>query len=129
MDRKQVLIADDNATDRLVLKTFLSKLKIFDVLEAEDGQIALSKIQTTLDTSGSFELIFMDWKMPRVNGLKMLKALRSERRMRETHMIMLTSVSDEASVREALSEGANDYIVKPVEFEVLKSKIEILRSR
>ncbi|AHZ83789.1 response regulator [Bdellovibrio bacteriovorus] len=120
------LVIDDNSTDRLILAAALDTLGFKNILEAEDGSIALGKIENAFDTLNPVQLIFLDWRMPKRDGAAVLQELKRSRKFKSAKVIMTTNVSDENSVKSALQEGVDDYIIKPVTLDLLRKKIESL---
>ena len=120
---QKILIVDDSELDRTVLKKVLQKIGFTDIQEAFDGHDAEFKIDTSIKMNKPFQVLFLDWKMPRLNGVKLLKVLRQESSTKNLVVIMTTGVSDETSIREAVEAGVSDYILKPITEEVVKEKI------
>ena len=120
-----VLVAEDQAELRMVIRTFLHQLGVRKIMEAADGEEALLKLKRfTLNARGrDLEIMLVDWNMPRVDGLQLLRAVRAERRFKNTSIIMVTAESDRQSVMMAMKQGANDYLVKPFQQEELQRKI------
>lgn len=118
---KQILLAEDSEHDA---EMTLDALKDFhlanDVVIARDGQEALDY----LGRQGRFEghpagnpgLILLDLKMPRVNGLEVLAAIRREARWKNIPVVVLTSSREEPDLQAAYALGVNAYVVKPVDF-------------
>jgi two-component system chemotaxis response regulator CheY len=122
----RVLIVDDSSSDRIIAHAMLTKLKFREVQQAEDGKIAESKMVTAAQIGDPFHLIVLDWNMPRSNGLKLLQMIRSDRMLKNTKVILMTATSDVAIVKDAIRSGVDDFIIKPLEFKVLKAKLETL---
>ena len=121
---KRVLIVDDNAMDRIYLKGCLKALGFREIQEAEDGSIAQYKIDNSFKVNEPFDLLFIDLKMPRQNGMTLLERLKTHTKTHSLYIIMVTGSADLGDVHEARLKGVNDFIVKPVDPEVLKVKIE-----
>jgi two-component system, chemotaxis family, chemotaxis protein CheY len=119
----RVLIVDDNESDRIVIRTMLSSLGFADIQEAEDGLSAENKIANANQIKQPFGLVLLDWMMPKQTGIKVLQHLRTERANRDLIIFMTTGKSDFEKVNEAARSGVDDYIVKPVTLDVLKTKI------
>ena len=120
----KVLIVDDNESDRLILRSQLLKLGFADIQEAEDGLAAEYKIDVSNKIKQSFNIVFIDWMMPKLNGIKLLQNLRSLKTNKELVVIMTTGKSEFENVSTAIQAGANDYIVKPIALDVLQAKIK-----
>ena len=115
----RILLVDDEATVRMIIKQFLENAG-FTVIVATSGEEALHRLNEK-----PFDLILLDIVMPDMEGLAVLKAARQKFSMSQLPIIMVTVKEKSADVVEALSLGANDYIVKPVDFTVLLARIEI----
>ncbi|CAN5597363.1 N/A [soil metagenome] len=106
----RILVADDDRMIRRIVATKLSGLG-YTVLEAEDGQEALSQLE-----DGEIpDLLITDQLMPRVNGLQLIRAIRSSSNSEKSVLpvIMLTSKGSEQDVIQGLEAGLDDYVVKP----------------
>lgn len=110
----KVLIADDNSMDRLIVSTTLMQMGFKQIVEAENGQIAQYKIENATQIKAPFDLIILDWEMPQVNGIRLLKMIRSDSQTKKTSVLMLTGASNVDRVTEALESGVNQFVVKPI---------------
>ena len=128
LPKMRVLIVDDNATDRMIVRQSLRKLGCKEIQEAEDGTIAEGKIRTAVEIGACFDLVILDWNMPRTTGAKLLEHLRTFSKTRNMKIIIMTATADRETVESAIQGGANDFLVKPVQIEALKEKIEKLES-
>ena len=122
---RAVLVADDDPDWRLLVRDVLcgeSVLGAIEVYEAEDGHAALEFLlrQGRHASAPEPELLYLDCEMPRVDGFALLKLMRLSPRLRKVPVIMLTGVSDEASMRQAFEWGAAGWIVKPASVADLK---------
>lgn len=124
----KVLVVDDSKTMRNIVKNTLQEggrriASLFDFREATNGVEAFDSVCT--EEPG---LILLDWNMEVMKGIDFLKKLRSDPRFQKVPVIMVTSEAAKYNVIEAISAGANDYIVKPftgrVELENFYAKIE-----
>lgn len=122
--KKVVLIVDDNEVDRILLKGLLKKIGFKSIYEAEDGSVANFKLDNITATHGLIDIVFLDVKMPRIDGKKLLVDLKQNSITRNSKIIMVTGVSDKDGVEEIAILGADDYIVKPAAEEILKAKLE-----
>lgn len=111
------LVVDDSKIIRRVAKRILSEMA-FDAQEAGDGVEAM----TCLEKSQP-DVILLDWNMPAMNGLEFLQQLRSQDRRQPT-VIFCTSNNEVKHIRQALDAGADDYIMKPFDRDILTSKFE-----
>lgn len=120
----RVLIVDDSASDRLIVKAILSKLGIKNIQESENVIAAIVKLENAADSKKAFHLVINDWNMPGKTGFDLLKLIRNDRRLKKTSVIMITSNADPDRVGESLRLGVDDFVVKPVHHTILAEKIE-----
>ncbi|MEW6536718.1 MAG: response regulator [Candidatus Auribacterota bacterium] len=113
----KVIVVDDSSTMRRIIKNTLSRLGMEDIVEAEHGLDALSKLD-------GIDLIFTDWNMPEMDGLTFVKSVRASQTYKHIPIIMVTTEAGKEDIVEAIKSGVNNYVVKPFTPEVLKSKIE-----
>lgn len=114
-----VLIVDDQQSMRGICKYILTQLGFADVLEAKSGRDALTKIETH-----NIDLIISDWNMEDVDGLTLLKVIRSHPRTQKMPFIMATGRSEAEHVKEAIAAGVNNYIIKPFDADTMRKRIE-----
>ncbi len=119
-----ILLVDDSIAMRQTLKSVLLGLGFGNLQTASNGIEALTKIRASVDSEAAFKLIFLDWNMPEMDGFRMLQVCRTELKLQDTAIIMLTAVSDQASIIKALNAGANSYITKPASAETISKKIK-----
>jgi two-component system chemotaxis response regulator CheY len=120
-----VLVVDDSRIMRNIVKNALRhhpKFTDVDCFEAGDGAEALRLIE-----AHRMDLVLLDWNMPLMNGIELVKKLREKREHSQIPIIMITSESAKYSVIEAVKAGVNDYLVKPVSDEALIEKLDRLR--
>ncbi|TAE82042.1 MAG: response regulator [Alphaproteobacteria bacterium] len=116
------LIVDDSKVVRKITRGFLEPLG-FTVDEAEDGTCA----QTWINEHGMPDLIMLDWNMPNMNGIDFLRWLRSVPEGGDTpNVIFCTTENSFDYIQNALMAGANEYVMKPFDKEILIGKLEIL---
>jgi two-component system, chemotaxis family, chemotaxis protein CheY len=114
----KVLAVDDFPTMRRIVKTLLRQLGYNNVAEAEDGQVALAKLKQE-----KFDLVLLDWNMPRMTGLELLKVIRADDNLQNTPVVMITAEGRKEDVLEAVKAGVNNFIVKPFTAETLEEKL------
>lgn len=117
----QFLVVDDSPTMRRIVVNALRSIGYENVVEAEDGQDALSKLQTN-----SIDFIITDWNMPNLNGLDLTKTIRSSPSLSSIPILMVTTRALKQDIIEALQAKVNNYIVKPFTPAVLKEKIDLI---
>ncbi len=115
----RAMIVDDSRAQRMLLKRAVAPLG-FEVIEAENGEDALSK----LDTEDPVDVMLVDWNMPVMDGLALVRRVRATRAFSDVFVMMVTSESDPKKMARALMVGADDYLVKPVDGEMIRSKLE-----
>jgi two-component system chemotaxis response regulator CheY len=115
----RILIVDDSATMRRIIRNNLKAMGYEAVVEAENGHAALAKI-----ASDSIEFVIVDWAMPVMDGLELVRAIRSNPRHGKLPVLMITAVDQEAEIVQAIQANINGYIVKPFEPDTLKKKVE-----
>ena len=111
----RVLVVDDEPDAVELLQEFLTA-KGYEVLTAGDGEEALRKVKRERP-----HLILLDVRMPKMNGLEVLRQVRQIDK--EVGVIMVTAVNEEETGRQALELGAFDYIVKPLDLEYLERSL------
>ena len=115
------LVVDDSRTVRAILRRALLT-QDFKVLEAGNGREALEVVEENKGIS----LVLVDWHMPEMTGLELIKALRRKRELWDLRIVMVTTESDSARVAAALAAGADEYVMKPFTTEVLLQKLEMI---
>ncbi|GAB5046998.1 chemotaxis response regulator CheY [Thermodesulfovibrio sp. TK110] len=115
----KVLVVDDFPTMRRIVKNLLKQLGFENIEEAENGEDALRKLR-----SGDYGLVVSDWNMPVMEGLELLKHIRSDPQLKDIPFLMVTAEAEKEKVIEAIKAGVDNYIVKPFTGEVLKEKLE-----
>jgi two-component system chemotaxis response regulator CheY len=117
----RIMIVDDFAGMRTILKHTLHLLGYDNVSEARGGQDALDKLKEE-----PCELIISDWSMPQMTGLEFHSALQQNPQFREVPFLMITAKSERDSVIEAAHAGVTHYMIKPFSAESLQQKIEAM---
>lgn len=115
----KVLIVDDFATMRKVVRNLLKQSGYEDIVEAEDGVMALKALKAQ-----KIDVVVSDWNMPNMTGLELLKAVRADAELAKTPFLMVTAEALQDNVVAAVKAGVNNYIVKPFTAEVLSEKIK-----
>ncbi len=120
----KILIVDDFSTMRRIIKNLLRDLGYNNTAEADDGTTALPLLQT-----GNFDFLVTDWNMPAMQGIDLLRAVRSDNRLKELPVLMVTAEAKRDQIVEAAQAGVNGYVVKPFTAQTLKEKIEKIFER
>ena len=113
---KQCLIVDDSRIVRKIARKILEELK-FTIDEAEDGAKALDICRQTMP-----DAILLDWNMPNLSGLEFLRVLRREPSGAKPVVIFCTTENDVGHITEAIGAGANEYLVKPFDRDIVAAK-------
>jgi two-component system chemotaxis response regulator CheY len=114
-----VLVVDDQLTMRALIRNALQQIGFKDIREAPDGEEALKNL-----LSKPANLVISDFNMPKMDGLALLRAVRSHPPIRQTAFVMLTGRADRELVQRAVQFGVNNYCVKPFTVQGLRDKIE-----
>jgi two-component system chemotaxis response regulator CheY len=115
---KICLVVDDSSVIRKVARRILEGLD-FQFVEAEDGEQALGACQRQLP-----DAVLLDWNMPKMDGYEFLKALRRLPGGNEPKVVFCTTENDVAHIARALHAGANEYIMKPFDREIVEAKYQ-----
>lgn len=120
----RVLVVDDHMMMRTMVSQHLEKLGFTDIETANNGQEAIKKIQLAAERGNPYHILMLDWHMPVMEGIDLLKTCRQNKRYNSMAIIMLTAEKEERNVLQALKAGATSYLVKPVAFDALKKNID-----
>ncbi len=120
----RMLIVDDSKAMRTFLSSLARELN-FSVTEALDGRDALDTLIKN-DPQDPFAVMFVDWDMPRMNGVELVQHLRRNHDFDDLKILMVTTANSLEKISEALAAGANDFLMKPVTKDALAEKLQIL---
>jgi two-component system chemotaxis response regulator CheY len=112
------LVVDDSSVIRKIIKRMLVKLQ-FEVDEAEDAQVALTYCQ-----KGFPDLIMLDWNMPNMDGMQFLQILRKMPGGDKPKVVFCTTENSFKNITSAIEAGADEYIMKPFDDEIIRAKLE-----
>jgi two-component system, chemotaxis family, chemotaxis protein CheY len=104
----KILVVDDFATMRKIVRNVLKQINQTDVSEAENGKAALAVLR-----SEKIGLIISDWVMPEMTGIDFLRACKDDPELKKIPFIMVTAEAQKESVVEAIKGGVDNYVVKP----------------
>ena len=120
MDLKmKVLIVDDFATMRKILRNILKQIGFTDINEADDGNTALKALQKE-----KFDLVLCDWNMPEMPGIDLLNTVRSDDALKDIPFVMVTAEAQKDNILGAVQAGVSSYIVKPFTAETIAAKLK-----
>ncbi|MBA4416630.1 MAG: response regulator [Syntrophus sp. (in: bacteria)] len=120
----KVLVVDDFATMRKIIKNVLKQISLEDVVEAESGKHALAVLKTE-----SVDLIISDWIMPEMTGIEFLRVCKGDEAYKKIPFIMVTAEAQKDNIMEAIKTGVDNYIVKPFTPDKLQDAIDKARAR
>jgi len=115
---KTCLVVDDSSVIRKVARRILEGLE-FEIVEAEDGEQALDVCRGKMP-----DAILLDWNMPKMDGYEFLRSLRKLPQGDHPKVVFCTTENDVAHIARALHAGANEYIMKPFDKEIVEAKFQ-----
>ena len=115
---KHCLVVDDSSVIRKVARRILEDLR-FQTSEAEDGLKALARCRTSMP-----DVILLDWNMPVMDGFEFLSQLRREDWGEKVKVIFCTTENDVAQIARAMRAGADEYVMKPFDRDILQAKFQ-----
>jgi two-component system chemotaxis response regulator CheY len=117
----RVLVIDDSRAMRSILTGILEDLE-FEVQQASSAEEAFEIVSG----DAGLDLALVDWNLPAMNGLDLVKLIRTRTELADLRLMMVTTETELARVREALEAGADEYIMKPFDKEMLLEKLQLL---
>ncbi len=115
----KVLVVDDFATMRRIIKNVLKQIGFRKINEADDGTSALKELKKE-----EYDLVLCDWNMPEMSGLDLLIAMKSDDRLKGIPFVMVTAEAQKDNILEAVKTGVNNYIVKPFTADTVEQKLK-----
>lgn len=117
--KMKFLVVDDFSTMRRIVRNLLKELGYTNVDEAEDGVVALQKLN-----SSPFDFVVTDWNMPNMDGLTLLQTIRATAGLKHLPVLMVTAEAKKENIIAAAQAGASGYVVKPFTAGTLAEKLE-----
>lgn len=114
---KRCLVVDDSKIVRKVVRKIIESLG-FEVVEAEDGKVALDQVRTT-----PVDVIILDWNMPVMDGLECMKAIRADAALSQPKIIFCTTENEFEKIQTAIMAGADEYVMKPFDEAIIGGKL------
>ena len=114
----KILVVDDFATMRRIVRGLLKEMGYADVAEAEDGTMALAALK-----AHKFDFVISDIHMPNMNGFELLKAIKADADLRSLPVLMVTAEARKEDIVMAVQSGAAGYVVKPFTRATLEDKL------
>lgn len=118
----RALVVDDSRATRRILGRMLVEIG-FEVTEAENGKEALATLNAD---EQPFDLALVDWNMPEVDGIELVKAIRADAALDGLKVLMVTTEADIDHMMTALDAGADEYAMKPFTAAVIREKLALL---
>ncbi len=118
----KALVVDDSKMIRVILSRVLSEVGFTDVAQAQHGKEGYDYLLGHPDTN----LVLVDWNMPEMNGIDMVKAVRREECLGGVKIMMVTTESEIAHMQQAIDSGANEFVMKPFTKDVIVDKLHLL---
>ena len=115
----KVLVVDDFATMRRIVRNILKQLGFTNIVEADDGTTALEIMKTD-----KVDLVLCDWNMPKVSGLDLLKQMKGDSDLMNIPFLMITAEAQKQNIIEAVKTGVSNYIVKPFTADTIAEKLK-----
>ncbi|HEX6911414.1 MAG TPA: response regulator [Longimicrobium sp.] len=117
-NKATILVVDDNTDNVEILRAFLES-RGFTIAEARDGRTALSRMEEVKP-----DLVLLDVMMPGMDGWEVCRVIKQHPQLGDTKVVMVTAKGGFEDKFEGLRSGADDYVVKPVDFKELMEKVE-----
>jgi two-component system chemotaxis response regulator CheY len=122
----RILIVDDFALIRAMMRQSLGQLGFTNLEEGVDGLDALQKIEEAQKNGQPYSVVFLDWNMPRMSGLELIEHCKATPELATLPFVMISAEREAESVVRALEAGAMDFIAKPFSPEILHDKLRKL---
>lgn len=120
----KILLIEDNGVVATVLRRVLANLGYDDVMWADDGGRAVKYLEAHV-----YDLVIVDWMLPTLSGVTLVKWIRASDRHAHSQIIMATAKDTPSDVMEAVSAGVDDYMVKPIRPDVIEEKLASFEAR
>ena len=114
---KHCLVVDDSRVIRTVTRRIMEDMQ-YTVAEAEDGMSALRSVREKMP-----DLIFLDWNLPTMKGVEFVKSVRGQQNGDHPVILFCTTENDATEVAHAMAAGANEFIMKPFDGTLVRSKL------
>lgn len=114
----KILVVDDFATMRRIVKNVLKQIGFTNITEVENGREAIKELK-----KAPYDLVLCDWNMPEVTGIEVLNAIRAEPSLKDLPFVMVTAEAQKDNIIEAVKAGVTSYVVKPFTAETIEEKL------
>lgn len=122
MQNGNALVVDDSRSIRMILTRTLEELG-WTVMQAPNGKEAISLLDAQPVPAS---LVLIDWNMPEMNGLELVRQIRGRNRFSDSKLMMVTTETEVEQMMAALAAGANEYVMKPFTKDVIHGKLRLL---
>lgn len=123
MKNIKILVCDDMVMIRSVVRKALAEVGYKNIVEAADGKEAMELITENQKNNSQFDIVFMDWNMPNMNGIEVVQTCKQNPHLAQIPFIMISAERDHKNIVQALNSGVEDYIMKPFSPAILSRKI------
>jgi CheY-like chemotaxis protein len=124
---KELLLVEDNDSDAELITLALKSLDgLLKIDRAKDGIEAIDLLNTKQNTGDVFSLVLLDVKLPRMNGIEVLSRIKDNAALKCIPVVMLTSSREQRDIIDCYNNGANAYVVKPLDFNELTSVLNCI---
>ncbi|MGZ3769667.1 MAG: response regulator [Bdellovibrio sp.] len=120
----RILVADDSNIIRSLLIKSLNELGFKNLTESDNGYDSFTKIKDAFGAGQSFDIVFLDWNMPMMKGIDVIKKCKADEELKNIVFVMVSAEQDRTSIIAALDAGASSYIKKPFSREDLEKKLK-----
>lgn len=124
----KTLVVDDMMTMRKIVSRCLKECGLTNVTEVDDGATAWPALELAAQTGKPFELVISDWNMPKMQGIELLKKVRSNPLTKSVPFIFITAEAEKDQVVAAIQLGASNYVTKPFTPATLREKLELVHA-
>lgn len=122
MENGKAVVVDDSKSIRMILTRTLEELG-WTVVQAPNGREALSLLDGQSEPAN---LVLIDWNMPEMNGLELVRSIRARNRFADSKLMMVTTETEMEQMMTALEAGANEYVMKPFTKDVIHGKLRLM---
>ncbi|MCC6537698.1 MAG: response regulator [Bryobacterales bacterium] len=122
MPKGKALVVDDSKSIRMILSRTLEEIG-WQVEQAANGKLAMQWLDSQPVPA---ELVLIDWNMPEMNGIELVRHIRQRSEMSRSKLMMVTTETECEQMQEALAAGADEYVMKPFTKEIIADKIRLL---
>jgi len=120
----KIILADDSRAIRTLVRQQLGHLGYNDILDFENGRDVLAALEQLTRKGEKVDFFIVDWRMPEMDGLELLRALLQDEKYKKTPYLMIAAEREIEFVLKAVELGVSDYIVKPFDENILSNKIQ-----